>query len=129
VSAASLQELRRSFDETHQRRYAHSSPDEAVEFVNVRVEAVGLLEKPVPVAAAKGAQAEPAPRATRPVVFAEGRQDTPIYVRGQLAPGSRIAGPAVIEEDGSSSLLPPGFSLTVDEARNMLIDVPEGQLV
>jgi N-methylhydantoinase A len=129
LSSGALETLRASFDDTHQRRYAHSSPDEGVEFVNVRVEAIGRLRKPAAAAASTSAPREPAPRGTRPVVFAQGTSETPVYTRSELDPGARIDGPAVIEEDGSSSLLPPGFSLVVDGARNLLIDVPEGQLV
>jgi N-methylhydantoinase A len=128
VNGESLEELRRSFDETHQRRYAHSSPGEGVEFVNVRVEAVGLLDKPG-LLSGNGGGGEPQPRSSRPVVFREGRQDTPIFHRSELAPGATIEGPAVIDEDGSTSILPPGFTLTIDHARNMVIEVPEGQLV
>jgi N-methylhydantoinase A/oxoprolinase/acetone carboxylase beta subunit len=40
-----------------------------------------------------------------------------------------INGPAVIEEEGSTTLLPPKFQLSVDGARNMIIDVPAGQLL
>jgi N-methylhydantoinase A len=128
VSGASLAELRRLFDESHQRRYAHSNPDAPVEFVNIRLEAVGLLEKPGLLSHTSGG-GEPQPRTTRTVGFREGRQETPVYDRGALGAGATIAGPAVIEEPGSTSILPPGFTLTVDAARNLIIDIPEGQLV
>jgi N-methylhydantoinase A len=129
VSGDSLAQLRRAFDEMHQRRYAHSSPDEPVEFVNIRVEAVGLLEKPGLPWEANGSPPEPQPHATRTVVFREGRRETPVYSRADFAPGTTLAGPAVIDEPGSTSILPPGFTLAVDGARNLIIDIPEGQLV
>jgi len=127
VTDEALARLRRDFDATHHRRYAHSAEREPVEFVNLRVEAVGLLDKPGIAAGANGAGGEVTPSAARSVVFREGRQDVPIYTRTTLHPGARLEGPAVIEEDGSTTLLPPRCTLTVDEARAMIINVPEGQ--
>jgi N-methylhydantoinase A len=129
VDANALAALRTGFDEAHQRRYAHSATDQPVEFVNVRVELVGVLEKPGVVYATGGPDSNGASPRIRTVVFREGQLEAAVYDRAALSPGARIDGPAVIEEDGSTTLLPPGFALTVDQARNMIVDVPEGQLL
>ena len=118
-------ELRAQFNQMHDRKYAHASPDEPVEFVNIRVEAVGHLDKPglyKPRVAPSSADAEPA---TRNVTFKEGDLPTAIYQRQQLAPGTKIDGPAIVTEDGSTTLIPPAFALTVDDYGNLIIDVPE----
>ncbi len=125
ISDQSLAELRRSFDAIHLRRYAHASEDRDVEFVNVRVEAVGRLVKPGVSTSQQRGGSRPTPRQFRSVAFADGRHETPVYRRHDLSPGVALDGPAIIEEPGCTSIVPPGFGLSVDE-RTMLIEVPVG---
>jgi N-methylhydantoinase A len=47
--------------------------------------------------------------------------DTPIYDRAALRAGDELAGPAVIEEFGSTVPLAPGFAARVDELANIVI--------
>jgi N-methylhydantoinase A len=49
--------------------------------------------------------------------------DAPVYERAALGVGSRIAGPAIIEEASSTLLVPPGADAAVDCAGNILIDL------
>jgi N-methylhydantoinase A len=60
---------------------------------------------------------------TRPVCFdAEaGYVDTPVLWRTDLAAGTKVAGPVVIEEYGSTVPVHPGFSATVDDFGNLLV--------
>jgi N-methylhydantoinase A len=51
----------------------------------------------------------------------EGYVDTPVLRRGDLAPGTTVTGPAVIEEYGSTVPLHPGFAATVDDFGNLLV--------
>ena len=121
-----LSNLRVLYNQTHERKYAHASPDEPVEFVNIRVEAVGELDKPglfVPKAmSANGAEAAVE---TRQVTFKEGDLPTVVYSREQLEPGMKIDGPAIVTEVGATTLVPPEFALSVDDYGNLIIDVPE----
>ena len=53
-----------------------------------------------------------------------GFEDVPVYARTGLSPGQRLSGPAVVEEYGSTSILPPGWSLEVDAWRNLILRKP-----
>ena len=46
--------------------------------------------------------------------------ETSIYRREDLLPGQALDGPAVIEEDESTLIVPRQFNLTVDPARNLV---------
>src|SRR5207249_4263367 len=46
-----------------------------------------------------------------------------VYDRYTLAPGSRLDGPAIVEERESTSVLPPGTSATVDEYANLIVEI------
>ena len=52
----------------------------------------------------------------------EGRM-TPVYDRATLAPGSRLTGPAIIEQMDATTPLWPGDTARVDEAGNILIEL------
>ena len=60
----------------------------------------------------------------RDVLFPDGSHETPILRRESLAPGRTLAGPAVIEQLDTTTVLPPGFRAAVDDAGNLVIDVP-----
>ena len=49
--------------------------------------------------------------------------DTPTYAREALLAGNRIAGPALIEEHASTTVLLPGDAMTVDGFGNLVIEV------
>ncbi len=49
-----------------------------------------------------------------------------IYDRGRLPVGARLAGPAVVEEAESTTVLPPGAAAEVDAWANLIVSF-EGQ--
>ena len=49
---------------------------------------------------------------------------SPVYDRYALAAGARLAGPAIVEERESTTVLPPGASASVDEYANLLVELP-----
>jgi N-methylhydantoinase A len=63
----------------------------------------------------------PRPAATRAAIFDAEPLDTPVYRRDALGRGDRIAGPALIEESGAITLLPPAFTLAVHASGALLI--------
>ena len=58
---------------------------------------------------------------SRPVHFdASGAPvETPLYLRSELPAGTNLAGPAVIEQLDSTTLVPPGWRAEVDEWLNI----------
>jgi N-methylhydantoinase A len=48
---------------------------------------------------------------------------TPRYDRAELVPGHVLSGPSIIEDQWSTTVLPPGADLSVDDARHLHIDV------
>jgi N-methylhydantoinase A len=111
-----------AFHAAHRRLYgydfAHDQRQE-VEWVNLRVTGVGPIARPaVPVVAAGGGAV---PRTTRRVDFGDGWAETPVYDRATLGAGDTVAGPAVVEEFGSTVPVHPGFRAVVDGHGNLLI--------
>jgi N-methylhydantoinase A len=53
--------------------------------------------------------------------------ETPVYDRGGLAPGHRFAGPALVTQDDSTTLVLPGQRVSVDACGNLVIVTVAGQ--
>jgi N-methylhydantoinase A len=51
---------------------------------------------------------------------AGGYGETPVYDRYALGPGSRLTGPAIIEERESTTVIGPGAIVTVDTYRTLI---------
>jgi N-methylhydantoinase A len=63
------------------------------------------------------------PLTHRPACFdaADGYVETPVLWRPDLAAGSTITGPAIIEEFGSTVPLHPGFVARIDDRLNIIV--------
>jgi N-methylhydantoinase A len=112
--AGSMEALEAAFNEAHERRYGHASGG-ATEIVNFRVTAVGVIAKPTLPRWPAGGRVEDARRGERAVYFDGSFGAVPVYVRDRLPPGGRFAGPAIVEEMGSTTVVPPRWSGEVGE--------------
>ena len=110
-----------AFADAHRREYGYDVPGRAVEVVNCRLKAIGLIERPAPhfIGAVGPAQA----KATREVYFDAGWIATPVFDRADLAIGTRLAGPAIIDEMSATTLVPPGCAINVDRSGNLLMEI------
>jgi N-methylhydantoinase A len=117
--------IKKLFDAEHERRYGTSAPAEPAEIASLRTAVTGVLAKPAFERLARGGETPPktAGRGTRQTCFAGQFLDTPAFDRKALLAGNRIAGPALIEEHASTSVLMPGDSLAVDALGNLVIAV------
>ena len=99
-----------AFHAAHTKRYGHGA-DAPAEVVTVRVTAVARTAKPaLPSPAHNGADADPR---TRPVHFDGAWSDTAVLARPELTAGAAVEGPALVEEMGSVTVVPPGWRLEV----------------
>ena len=121
--------IKKLFDAVHQTRYGFSVVGEKAEIVSLRGAVIGEMRKPPFEHIAKG-NAEPdagAFRGKRRVYFASsGFVETPTYDRPALKTNNRIAGPALIEEHASTTVVHPGDLLEVDAYGNLVINVRRG---
>ncbi len=119
VNGWSAAEVRGAFDREHEALY-HYVTEEAVECVNVRVAAVVTTETRTAGERRPDAAAE-REAGRREVDFDGERIETPILNRAALGPDDRVEGPAVVEDEWSVTVLPPGRSLTVDGRGRLIL--------
>lgn len=117
-AADPLAALRKEFHKLHDRVYGYSA-DTPARIVNLRsVLSAAGQSTPVP---SPNKSTRSAPKATRPVLFASGPEDTAIYEREGLPAGLEIAGPAIIEQSDTTTLIPPGWTARCDTSGTVVM--------
>jgi N-methylhydantoinase A len=117
-------EMAAQFHDLHQRRYGFANETRALEVVNVRVRMVSAAEAFTPVVQPlHEGDGSHALIGMRQVYFDGSFQDTRLYDRELLRPGDTFAGPAIVSEYSSTTVLPFGDVLRVDGLGNLVIEV------
>ena len=120
-----MREVERRFHEEFNRVYGRSNPDIPIEALNWELVASGprpQVDFPIMASDTKRKALSHPPR---PVYFPEenGFVSCPVYMREALDPGTRIAGPALVEERESTTVVLPGSRLEVDAGYNLCITI------
>ena len=114
------------FHEKHLHLFGHDSRDSEVEFMTLSVSAIGPRQRgEMPEVATGTMDPSPAHKGTRKVYFEEagGYVDCDTYERSRLAAGNVIAGPAVVEQMDTTTVLPPGQTATVDRFGTLIVEL------
>ncbi|MFZ5633616.1 MAG: hydantoinase/oxoprolinase family protein [Bacillota bacterium] len=128
LTRADLQLLNRAFKITHQSEYGFSPDAAGAEIISLKLTAVGNISLGTGdcnVRKHTGRQGVPEPRplGSRRVIFHGSPVDTPVYSRDDLYPFLRIKGPAVVEQDDTTTVIWPRMSASTDAYGNLIIDV------
>ncbi|MCY0093018.1 hydantoinase/oxoprolinase family protein [Hoeflea ulvae] len=118
LSVDTLAILRARFEDQHRQRFSFDDPKEAVELVTLRLTAIGVLgDTNLPAVAY--APSETAPVTRRPVHVDGAWFDTPVHRQLSLAPGTTVTGPAIIEQEYTTLLIPGRWTLTMAATGDM----------
>lgn len=109
-----------AFHEAHARRFGHAQPGNPVEFVNLRMAAVGRLSRKRQ-AFISTPQARSPVVGEREIIFGSRTLCASIFQRALLTDQTRYCGPAVIEEESATTFIPPGYVFRLDDWGNLLI--------
>ena len=113
----------RGFHEAHERVYGYARTEQPVELINFSAVHRYPLPRPAlaPPTPAAGAVGD-ARIGERPAYFApSGFVTTALYDRARLSQGSRVVGPAIIEQADTTSVIPPGHVAVVEASGNLRI--------
>jgi N-methylhydantoinase A len=115
VGGDALEAMWASFHHVHEETFGFAYRGEQdVELVNLRVQAIGRVSRPK-VAEIEPNDARPEPDRRRRVYWrGMGWVDCPIHRRDALGAGAGLEGPAIIEEYGSTVVVPQSWRLVVD---------------
>ncbi|HZA66831.1 MAG TPA: hydantoinase/oxoprolinase family protein [Geminicoccaceae bacterium] len=117
LESASIARILADFHDAHERAYTFRLPDTPVEFVNFRLTAAAAVPRPrLEPITGEDRSAERAAKAPREVDFGEdGRHRARVYARDLLPAGFEAAGPLIVEEASSTTIVLPDQRLAVDD--------------
>ncbi len=116
-------QLQDAFEAAYWARFEVALPEIRAVLVNLNTAVIGRRARvPLESLAETGATVE-APSTTRPVWFAGGWRETPIYRRNRLPPGTTLIGPAIVEQLDTTTVIEPEDKVSVDAHSNLMIEV------
>jgi N-methylhydantoinase A len=135
LNAAALDTVVQRFHRRHESEYGHFFADSPIEIVTVRLVGIGRAPKIDALSYARPDASEPtgagslqrALLKTQPSVFRVNQVlrhlDTAFYRREDLPLDDPVAGPAVIVQTDSTTLIPPDCRFRLDPHRNLIIEI------
>jgi len=109
-----------AFHQQHRGAYGHSSPGAVVELVNARLTAYGLVPRPSGARYHGAGDSLDGALVERRAVWFDGKpHDCPVWERERLPERASLRGPAIVEEFGATTIVPPGWRGAGDEHGNL----------
>ena len=115
--------IRAAFDRLYDQRYAHHSPGEPVEIVNIRLAVIGKRARMHFPNLAPASAAVPSRTAQAYLGDAGRAVSCPVYRREELGSGARFSGPALVREHGTTTVLFDGDACSVARTGELIITV------
>jgi N-methylhydantoinase A len=126
IIAGDADAIAEAFHAEHARLFGHADTAADVQMVNLRLAICGATPKP---------QLQPLAKANAPInprmeidAWFDGRQwPTVVYHRDDLRADHHFQGPAIVAQDDTTTVVPPGFNIVVDGFGNLVITGTEAR--
>jgi N-methylhydantoinase A len=113
--------LEGAFHARHRAAFGYASDGEPTEIVALRLRATGPVEKPA-LHSEKTRGDALIPHLPRQPIFVGTWRESPVIDRDTLEPGQVLEGPALLVQEDTTILLPPGWLARIDPWYNVLLD-------
>ncbi len=113
--------MQHAFEARHQQRFGFILPDKPLVVDTLVVEAIGRSDLP-PEPLLPPAAAPARPRTRVPLFVADRWHQVPLYQRADLAPGHRIAGPALVIEPTATTVIDPGWTGEINRHGHLILE-------
>jgi N-methylhydantoinase A len=127
ITAETLGKVWQDFHDRHAAEYGHAFASSPIEVVNIRVSGIGRLPKlPALAAPAGGPLGAAELRRNRCVFRVAGALEvfeTPVYQRKALPVDTPFAGPAIIVQQDSTTIVPPGWTARVHASGSLIMSL------
>ena len=112
-----------AFHRVHDETFGfHYEGGQDVEVVSLRVQAIGRMHRPAVGRLAAARTDREAPTTRKVYWRGSGWTACPVWQRDRLGEGFSANGPAIVEEYGSTLVVPRGWSLAVDAYGNLILE-------
>src|SRR5258706_192850 len=123
VTLGTIAAMRAEFERLYRSRFSFLMPDRALVAEAVSVEAIGRADAPAGfIVASPVSLSKPAAVAQATMTTGGTPYPTPVFVRDKLAPGTRIAGPAIIAERNATTVVEPEWEARVTELNHLVLE-------
>jgi N-methylhydantoinase A len=118
IDAARMAEIEDAFHRRHEALYTYCERDNVPELINVEVSVYGRSAEVLVPAVSATVERRPEPSTHRDCVFAEdgGFVQTPVFDATRMRVGDTVVGPAVVEEESTTIVVFPGWTLRFPRA-------------
>jgi len=115
-----IQDVVKRFHDVHQSVYQHCALDTPTEFIAFRT-VFCQRPQPVPSVGQLKSGAESTPKGHRKAYYREYKEyvDTPVYERATLVRGQKLKGPAIVEQEDTTTIIYPNQVAEVDKWGNL----------
>ncbi|MBZ0123140.1 MAG: hydantoinase B/oxoprolinase family protein, partial [Roseovarius sp.] len=117
-------EMQADFEAAHRQRYGFHSPERAIVFDMLSVEAIGQTGE-APQAVLPSGDGKPLARV--PVYLEGARREVPLFARDRLDPAACVAGPAIVTEATGTTVIEPGWRAAIDAMGNLSLERTEAR--
>ena len=121
LDESGTERMRAAFHDRHERLYAHADRGADVELIDLRATITGATPKPELKAVPAG-QGPAKPAGRRVIHYRKQRYESAVYHRRDLLAGQHLDGPAIVEQEDTTTLVPAGFRASVDAFGNLVIE-------
>ena len=123
LTGSDVSMLRATFEREYAALFRRAIPGAAIEALSWSVRVSTTARRPAPIAPVGEGRAS-APAGARALFDgrAGGLAEVPLYRRAALGPGMRIAGPALIAEDETSTYISASFAAHIDASGCIVMD-------
>lgn len=123
VDGGAVNHIWAEFHGVHERTFGFAYKNiQDVELVNLRIQAIGQMHRPSVKKLNSGVQSDVVPGVRSIYVRGEGWIDCPIFQRENLFREKVFYGPAIVEEYGSTVVVPNNWQLAVDSHYNLILE-------
>jgi len=114
-----LEDINKNFHNTYKKQYGHSTPEGPCEFINLRLIALGKIQKSGSIkSASEDINIE---NTKREVIFNQKVHQADVLSRQKIKTNNKFKGPAVIEESTATTVVPPNYNIVKDDFGNIII--------
>ena len=121
VAFGTLEQMRARFEDSYRRRFAFTMPEKALLVESVAVEVIGVSVGSDSQVMPPPSGQHAAPKAEHSIYMAGAVHTTPIFDRATLPVGQKIAGPAVIYDAGSTTVVEPDWQAEHNSGGDLIL--------
>ena len=118
----SIKKIKENFHRKYLERYGHNHLEHKIQLVNFRLRFISKTNKPVWANMKdQGSSLQKAIKEKRDVYFDKIEKKCCVYDRDLLRTDMQVKGPCIVEEYGSTTIVPPSWKFKKDKLGNLLL--------